>query len=112
MKRAAPDPSDQQGGTLFRFNLARRDPPHTWRNAIYSDRFTATLEQTRAPTEGDDIGGEVRQALQESIARQMHATIGKGFHRYDRSGTTQLIFIVDTNNRLFGFEDFIDGKPS
>lgn len=74
MKRAAPDPPDQTGGGLFRFDLTPTDLPQCWRNVVERNRFQSRLHQERPPTDRDDLGGELMAALREAIARQMRAT--------------------------------------
>ena len=77
MKRTAPSdphPPTQQGGALFNFNLTRTELPRRWRNVVERNRYSATLQQTRAPRADDNVGEEVMGALHDAIGRRMAAT--------------------------------------
>lgn len=74
MKRAAPEPANQQGGALFNFHLARTELPTRWRTVLQRNRYQATLQQNRVPQAGDNVGEEVMQALYSAIQRRMTAT--------------------------------------
>ena len=64
------DPVVQVGGgeqALFHFNLQPAQQPRRWRNIVQRSRFNANLQQLRAPIEGDDLGGELADAIHRAL---------------------------------------------
>ena len=78
MKPATPtdvdSPTPQRGGNLFQFNLTHAAPPRRWRQVVQRERFRATLQQNREPSERDDLGAELTAALHQAIETRLQNT--------------------------------------
>jgi len=56
---------------LLDFNLTPMGARRNWKNVVNKQRYDATLQQHRNPSENDDLGREVTQALGRAIERQI-----------------------------------------
>ena len=54
---------NQHGDSLFQFDFQKSGFPHRWKNVVNKQRYQATLHQKRNPTQEDDVGTEISEAL-------------------------------------------------
>ena len=74
----------QRGGAvepLFHFDLQRSQQPRRWRQVVERDRFTARLRQRRDPTDQDDLGGELTDAIHRAMR---HVVANQNLQAQDR----------------------------
>ena len=56
---------------LLDFNLRPMGARRNWKNVVNKQRYDATLQQHRDPTNKEDLGHDVTQALRRAINRQI-----------------------------------------
>ena len=73
-RRTNPDENPvQEGGSIiqpqpvFEFDLRRAQLPRRWRNTVEKNRYSGKLRQQRNPTEDDNLGYEVADAIQRAL---------------------------------------------
>ena len=73
-RRTNPDENPvQEGGSIiqpqpvFEFDLRRAQLPRRWRNTVEKHRYSGKLRQQRNPTEDDNLGYEVADAIQRAL---------------------------------------------
>lgn len=54
---------EQSGGALFNFEFQNAGFPKNWKKTADKQRYEATLKQTRTPSQDDNIGKEITNAL-------------------------------------------------
>ena len=110
MKRASSSQAEPRRGSLFRFNFQRREPPRTWRNVANRDRFTATLQQQRAPEEGDDIGYEIMQSLRNAIGNEVDTATNLRPHHLFHFNMQSDQFTHAFQSTTFTVQEFREGS--